>query len=128
LELDEEETETYFVSDGKVITSVVSPTLLHGDCIKELKKIPANSVDSVVTDPPYAISYSGKAWDTFASPLSFQKWCQEWGAELFRILKPGGHVVAFSASRTYHRLAVGLEDAGFEIRDSLMWLYAAAMA
>lgn len=124
----EEDAEEYFVSTVQERTSVVEPTLLIGDCVQELKKIPTSSVDSVVTDPPYAISYSGEEWDTFASPKSFQDWCASWGAELLRILKPGGHVVAFSASRTYHRLAAGLEDAGFEIRDSLMWLYGNAMA
>lgn len=124
----EEDEDEYFVSTVADRTSVVTPTLLVGDCVDELKKIPSASVDSVVTDPPYAIAFGGNEWDTFGSGQAFGDWCSEWGAELLRVLKPGGHVVAFSASRTYHWLAYGLEKAGFEIRDSLMWLYGNAMA
>lgn len=162
-------------------------TVLHGDCIDELKTLPDSSVDAIVTDPPYAIGFMGRSWDTFKasdiptgtaceecgnddptpgyryctdcletlsdlalreSPMlghqsqnwsekathsrgyadndnaAFQRWCTLWGKEALRVLKPGGHILAFGGTRTFHRLTSGLEDAGFEIRDVLSWLYA----
>jgi len=81
-----------------------------------MKMLPDCSVDSIVTDPPYGLGFMGKAWD--ALPPG-----EEWAAECLRVLKPGGHLLAFGGSRTWHRLAVAVEDAGFEIRDSIAWLY-----
>lgn len=98
------------------------PLLLRGDCLVELARIPDGSVDSVVCDPPYGLEFMGKAWDKY-TPLDFELWCAKWAAECLRILKPGGHMLAFGGSRTWHRLAAGIEDAGFEIRDSIAWLY-----
>ncbi|MFM9745072.1 DNA methyltransferase, partial [Streptomyces brasiliscabiei] len=98
------------------------PLLLRGDCLVELARIPDGSVDSVVCDPPYGLEFMGKAWDKY-TPLDFELWCAKWAAECYRILKPGGHLLAFGGSRTWHRLAAGIEDAGFEIRDSIAWLY-----
>jgi site-specific DNA-methyltransferase (adenine-specific) len=116
-----------------------SVTLYHGDCLDILRELPDNSVDSVVTDPPYGLGFMGKAWDepgTIAAvrPRSdggnharemraFQQWCELWAVECLRVLKPGGHLLAFGGTRTYHRLACAVEDAGFEIRDSIAWLY-----
>jgi site-specific DNA-methyltransferase (adenine-specific) len=145
-----------------------------GDCIEILKTLPDNSVDSIVTDPPYGIGFMGKAWDTFDptnvkeavigaeqsykktkddkqenpnlkgrknAPIGskstfagtydltnkgkndYQQFCYEWGKECFRILKPGGHLLASNSPRMYHRMAIGLEDAGFEVRDQIMWVY-----
>ena len=90
--------------------------LLHGDCLDELKRMKDNSVDSVVTDPPYGISFMGKKWDYDVPSVDVWKEC-------LRVLKPGGHLLSFSGSRTYHRMAVRIEDAGFEIRDQIMWIY-----
>jgi 16S rRNA G966 N2-methylase RsmD len=90
--------------------------VLEGDCFEVLKQLADASVDSVVTDPPYGLSFMGKAWD-YDVPKA-----EVW-REVLRVLKPGGHLVAFFGSRTYHRGVVQIEDAGFEIRDSLMWLY-----
>jgi DNA modification methylase len=87
-----------------------------GDCLEVLKTIPDNSVDSVVTDPPYGLSFMGKKWD-YDVP-SVEVW-----TECLRVLKPGGHLLSFAGSRTYHRMAVRIEDAGFEIRDQIMWVY-----
>jgi len=131
-------------------------TILQGDCIEVLKTLPENSVDSIVTDPPYGLEFMGKDWDApwkksevvkvtdkstngifhdkgfnhgirFSRGLfemqEFQKWCESWAKEAYRVLKPGGYILAFGGSRTYHRLASGLEDAGFEIRDQIMWVY-----
>lgn len=143
-------------------------TLHHGDCIAVLRELPDNSVDAVVTDPPYGLEFMGKDWDapwkkpgadvgrgvkvaeqraaemteagrghsTSAGPYlaarvdsiraagaPFQEWCTEWATECLRVLKPGGHILAFGGSRTWHRLAAAVEDAGFEIRDSIAWLY-----
>jgi hypothetical protein len=81
------------------------------------------SVDAVVTDPPYALTFMGREWDSF-SPVSYQRWCQVWAAECLRVLKPGGHLFAFGGTRTYHRLTCAVEDAGFEIRDTIAWIHA----
>jgi DNA modification methylase len=91
--------------------------LHHGDNLTYLKTIPDNTYDSIVTDPPYFINFLGKEWDTDKSDFTplFK--------ECLRVLKPGGYLLAFSAARTYHKLATQVEDAGFEIRDQLMWLY-----
>lgn len=97
--------------------------VLEGDCAEELKALPDNSFDSIVTDPPYALDFMGKSWDSFGGGKGFQAWCEEWSAECLRVLKPGGHLAAFGGTRTYHRMACAIEDAGFEIRDSLHWLY-----
>lgn len=91
-------------------------TLIHGDCLEELKKLPDNSVDSVVTDPPYGLSFMGKKWD-YDAP-SEEVW-----RECLRVLKPGGHLLSFASTRTQHRMAVRIEDAGFEIRDMIAWVY-----
>lgn len=98
-------------------------TLYHGDCLDILRELPDASVDAAVTDPPYALEFMGKTWDGWSTPAAFQEWCGLWAAECLRVLKPGGHMVAFGGSRTWHRLASAVEDAGFEIRDSIAWLY-----
>ena len=87
-----------------------------GDCLDKLKDLKDNSVDSIVTDPPYGLSFMGKKWD-------YDVPSQEIWEECLRVLKPGGHLLAFAGSRTYHRMAVRIEDAGFEIRDQIMWVY-----
>jgi DNA modification methylase len=128
--------------------------VFHGDCIQVLKQLPENSVDSIVTDPPYGLEFMGKDWDApwkangtveqvfegqdkshpFRDGSSrvrygnkdmfgFQLWATEWAVECLRVLKPGGHILAFGGSRTWHRLAVAVEDAGFELRDSIAWIY-----
>lgn len=95
----------------------------NGDCITLLKRLAPCQFDSVVTDPPYALSFMGREWDSFGDGKGFQAWCEEWSRECLRVLKPGGHLVAFGGTRTYHREACAIEDAGFEIRDSLHWIY-----
>jgi DNA methylase len=92
--------------------------LLKGDCREQLLKLADNSVDSVVTDPPYELGFMGKAWDASGIAYNAEVW-----RECLRVLKPGGHLLAFGGSRTYHRLACAVEDAGFEIRDQIMWIY-----
>lgn len=93
-------------------------TLFHADCRDAIAALPDNSVDSVVTDPPYELNFMGKGWDNTGIANDVALW-----KDVLRVLKPGGHLAAFSASRTYHRMACAIEDAGFEIRDSLMWVY-----
>ena len=90
--------------------------LHNGDCLEIMRGMPDNSVDSIVTDPPYGLSFMGKKWD-YDVP-SVEIW-----AECLRVLKPGGHLLAFAGTRTQHRMAVRIEDAGFEIRDMIAWVY-----
>ena len=92
--------------------------LINSDCISAMKEMPDNSVDSIVTDPPYELGFMGKSWDASGIAFNIEVW-----QEALRVLKPGGHLIAFSGSRTYHRMAVAIEDAGFEIRDQIMWVY-----
>ena len=96
----------------------MSLKMLQGDCIEKMKEIPDNSIDSIVTDPPYELGFMGKQWDSTGIAFNIIVW-----EEALRILKPGGHLLAFGATRTYHRLACAIEDAGFEIRDMLQWIY-----
>ncbi len=90
--------------------------LIHGDCLEELKKLPENSIDAVVTDPPYGLSFMGKKWDYDVPSVEIWQEC-------LRVLKPGGYLLSFAGTRTYHRMATGIEDAGFEIRDMIAWVY-----
>ena len=136
-----------------------------GDCLEILKTLPDNSVDSIVTDPPYGIGFMNKEWDSpqkhkeliereakrseerfnegkspakggFSKGVQpglaiggakegrwFQEWCELCAAECFRVLKPGGHILSFSAPRTYHRMATAFEEVGFQVRDQLMWVF-----
>ena len=126
--------------------------ILHGDCLAILPTLAADSVDAVVTDPPYGLEFMGREWDGsdgFRRSLNeadigrnnafgrmskrgpeyraghlFQEWCEAWAKECLRVLKPGGHILAFGGTRTYHRLACAIEDAGFEVRDQIQWIYA----
>ncbi len=126
-------------------------TLHHGDCLDVLRSLPDCSIDSVVTDPPYGLEFMGKSWDgadgfrrslnandagrddpfgrtsrtspEYRAGALFQQWCEAWATECLRVLKPGGHLLAFGGTRTWHRLACAVEDAGFEIRDSLAWMH-----
>jgi DNA modification methylase len=126
-------------------------TLHHGDCLDVLPRLAEGSVTAIVTDPPYGLEFMGAAWDSPAKMLgqraegtekvlgyayggahsrgyadhdgaAFQEWFHKVALELLRVLKPGGHLLAFGASRTYHRMACAIEDAGFEVRDSILWL------
>jgi site-specific DNA-methyltransferase (adenine-specific) len=159
-----------------MVTTDERVTLHHGDCVAVLcadalgydyrlgyapPLIPNNSVDAVVTDPPYGLEFMGKDWDApwkqtgavvhdpaterggfqdgnGGNPYSrsrieygagrkaahgFQQWCEQWTRECYRVLKPGGHLLAFGGTRMFHRLACAVEDAGFEIRDNIAWLY-----
>jgi len=107
-------------------TKIMNIDLRLGDCLEVLKTIPDNSVDSVVVDPPYHLTstkgdkkgFMGKNWDGGDIAFRTDVW-----SECLRVLKPGGHLLSFSSSRTYHRMAVAIEDAGFDIRDSIMWIY-----
>ena len=90
--------------------------LMLGNNIDKLKELPNNFVDSIVTDPPYGLSFMCKKWDYDVPSVEFWK-------EVYRVLKPGGHILSFGGPRTYHRMVVNIEDAGFEIRDQIMWVY-----
>ena len=90
--------------------------LLLGDCLEQMKTLADCSVDAVVTDPPYGLSFMGKRWDYDVPSVDIWR-------EVYRVLKPGGHVLSFGGTRTYHRMVVNIEDAGFEIRDQVQWIY-----
>jgi DNA modification methylase len=123
----------------------------HGDCIEVMATFEAESIDAIVTDPPYGLEFMGKGWDKLGattevaaegadishpfrdgsrrvrygeSARSMQDWHEAWAREAFRVAKPGAHLLAFGGTRTYHRLAAAIEDAGWEIRDTLVWAYA----
>lgn len=124
--------------------------LFQGDCVEVMATLEADSIDSVVTDPPYGIYFMNKEWDKFGSAIGhdhkkgrersgsmhageydtslngnrgFQEWSTKWAQQAFRIMKPGAWLLCFASPRTYHRMASGVEDAGFEIRDQIMWLF-----
>jgi DNA modification methylase len=92
--------------------------LYNEDCLIGMQKLESNSIDSIVTDPPYEIGFMNKSWDNTGIAYNINIW-----KECLRILKPGGHLLAFGGTRTYHRMACAIEDAGFEIRDQIQWLY-----
>ncbi|WP_244125058.1 DNA-methyltransferase [Burkholderia gladioli] len=95
-----------------------SATLHLGDCRDVLKTIADASIDAIVTDPPYELGFMGRDWDRSGVANDVAVW-----VECLRVLKPGGHLLAFSGARTYHRMACAIEDAGFELRDQIMWIY-----
>lgn len=92
--------------------------IINSDCIDGMRMFPDNYFDSVVTDPPYELGFMGKTWDASGIAYNVAMW-----RETLRVLKPGGHMLAFSGSRTYHRMVCAIEDAGFEVRDQIMWIY-----
>jgi DNA modification methylase len=107
-------TEPYY-EDGPVV-------IYAGDCLDVLPTLPDASADAVVTDPPYLLGFMGREWDTRAAHEHLD-WHRAWADEAYRVMKPGAHLLAFGGTRTSHRLACAIEDAGFEIRDSIAWLY-----
>lgn len=94
----------------------MSEVLLLGNCLEVLKDFPDSSIDSIVCDPPYGLSFMGKKWDYDVPSVAIWQ-------EVLRVLKPGGYLLSFGGTRTYHRMVVNIEDAGFEIRDQIQWLY-----
>lgn len=92
--------------------------VICGDCMQSMKELPDNSIDSIVTDPPYGLGFMGKSWDNTGIANNPEMW-----KECLRVLKPGGYLLSFSGTRTYHRMAVAIEDAGFEVRDMITWNY-----
>jgi DNA modification methylase len=98
--------------------TIGNATIYQGNNLEVLPTLPDNSVDAIVCDPPYELGFMGKSWDSSGIAYSVELW-----QECLRVLKPGGHLLAFGGTRTWHRLAVAIEDAGFEIRDNIAWLY-----
>ncbi len=96
--------------------------LQHGDCRALMAAMDAASIDSIVTDPPYELGFMGRAWDRSGIAVDVALW-----RAALRVVKPGGYLIAFAHARTYHRMVCAIEDAGFEIRDQIMWLYGSAM-
>ena len=92
--------------------------IINNDCLIALEELEENSIDSIITDPPYELNFMNKGWDN--AGVSFNK--ETW-QKCLRVLKPGGYLLAFGGSRTFHRIACAIEDAGFEIRDTIMWIY-----
>lgn len=103
-----------------VLPSAMCPIeVAQGESRAAMAALPPASVDAIICDPPYEIGFDGSAWDKTGVAFDVRTW-----QAALRVLRPGRYLVAFGASRAYHRLAVAIEDAGFEVRDSLMWLYA----
>jgi DNA modification methylase len=92
--------------------------ILHGNNLDILPTLADSSIDAIVTDPPYELGFMGKKWDTSGIAYNVELW-----RECLRVLKPGGHLLSFGGTRTWHRIAVAIEDAGFEVRDSIAWMY-----
>ena len=92
--------------------------IINGNSLEVLKTFEDNSIDSICTDPPYELGFMGKSWDNSGIAYNVDMW-----KECLRVLKPGGHLLAFGGTRTYHRMAVAIEDAGFEVRDMIEWVY-----
>ena len=90
--------------------------IIQGDCLDKLKELPDNSVDTIITDPPYGLSFMGKKWDYDVPSRDVWKEC-------LRVVKPGGTALIFAGSRTQHRMACNVEDAGFILKDTIMWMY-----
>lgn len=109
---------TVFPEDNFEGLRIPSCKIFEGDCLKRLKEIPDNSIDSVVCDPPYELGFMGKKWDGSGIAFNPQVW-----AECLRVLKAGGHLIAFGGTRTIHRITCAIEDAGFDIRDMIAWCY-----
>ena len=106
----------------KLYTETNQYKLYNGSMLDMEEVIKPNSIDAIVTDPPYELGFMGKSWDK--SGIAFQK--ETW-KKCLSVLKPGGHLVAFGGSRTFHRIACAIEDAGFELRDTIMWIYGSGM-
>lgn len=102
----------------KPTLTIANAQIYLGNNLDVLPMLESNSVDSIVCDPPYELGFMGKSWDSSGIAYSVELW-----KECLRVLKPGGHLLAFGGTRTWHRLAVAIEDAGFEIRDNIAWLY-----
>jgi DNA modification methylase len=96
--------------------------IIIGDCIERMRELDAGSVDTVVTDPPYGLAFMGHKWDSF-TPRGFQEFSETWGREALRVAKPGAMLLSFAGTRTYHRMAAGIEDAGWIVRDLITWNY-----
>lgn len=104
--------------EEKPAGELVTVTLHLGECVEVMRSMPDNSVDAIVTDPPYELGFMGKSWDNTGIAYQIDLW-----QEVLRVLKPGGHLLSFGGTRTYHRMACAIEDAGFEIRDQIQWIY-----
>jgi site-specific DNA-methyltransferase (adenine-specific) len=130
------------------VVDVDGTRVFVGDAVALLPLLACESIDSVVTDPPYGLGFNGLGWDgpaafrlsldaagaapdgrgaAWSEGRLFGEWCRAWAAGALAALKPGGHLVAFGGTRTWHRLAVGVEDAGFEVRDQVAWLHTSGM-
>lgn len=109
------------MSVWRCIRKMVEIKIHNADVIEWLKNYSGDKFHAVISDPPYGLAFMGKSWDKY-TPIQYQTWCTEWGSELIKHLYPGSVCMFFGGTRTYHRLATGLEDAGFEIFDSMMWV------
>lgn len=108
---------------AKVLTGERNWCVVRGDCIEVMRQMPNNCIDTIVCDPPYGLAFMGKDWDTWKSLKEYQEWTTKWATEVLRIAKPGATLLCFGGTRTSHRLTCGLEDAGWIIKDRILWLY-----
>jgi site-specific DNA-methyltransferase (adenine-specific) len=95
----------------------------QGDSFELMRGVEGNSLDAVITDPPYNLGFMGRSWDTIGTPKKFQEWNEKWAEIAYEKLKPGGYMIVFSGTKTYHRMVSGVEDAGFEVKDMIEWMY-----
>lgn len=110
--------------EAGVVRKKIGPATLYlGDCVEVMQLLKAERYDAVACDPPYGLAFMGKSWDAFPTNKAFQRWTRKWAKRARRVMKPGAYLLAFSGSRTYHRMTTGIEDAGLDIRDQIMWVY-----
>ena len=113
-----EDKKNTYINKPKLNITIEPNNIYHGDCIEVMKCIPDNYVDSIVTDPPYELGFMGKSWDSTGIAYNVEVW-----KECLRVLKPGGYLLSFGGTRTYHRMACAIEDAGFIIHPMIAWIF-----
>jgi DNA modification methylase len=111
------------MTDVMAVSDLKQINITNTDCVEGMNQLDESSIDSIVSDPPYGLKFMNKQFDDLGEGAQQREWHKAWLTEAYRVLKPGGHLLAFGGSRTYHHLASAVEEVGFEVRDQIMWIY-----